>query len=80
MAEQEDRLKYEILTEIHTQRTRWLRNAMALVGLALAIGCTVAKDALIGGIVAGSIMFIVAVVGMVLSRKRTEKKEAESDV
>ena len=69
MAEQKDRLKYEIVTELRAGQLRWYRNVAALGGLALLIGCTVALNPLIGGIVAGTIMLAGGIAAMVLSHR-----------
>ena len=77
MAEQKDQLKHEIVTELQAERTRWIRNAMALAGLALVVGCTVALNPLVGGIVAGAFMLVIGIAGMVMGRKRTEEAKAD---
>lgn len=70
-------LKHEIITELRAGQSRSARNATALVGLALLVGCTVALNPLVGGIVAGALMFVIAVTGMIMSRKRPNDKRKE---
>ncbi|MHC4867855.1 MAG: hypothetical protein ACYTEX_27605 [Planctomycetota bacterium] len=78
MEEQEERLKQEIVAELRAGQIRFWRNAVALASLALLVGCTVALHPLIGGIVAGALGLIIAVLAMVMSReKRTVEKETD---
>ena len=75
--EQQNRLKHEILEELRARHLRWLRNTGALVGCALVVGCTTGLNPLVGGIVLGILLFSITVSGMILSRKTSDKKEAE---
>ena len=72
---EQERLKREIADDIRSSHLRWLRNVMALAGLALVVGCAVALNPLVGGIVAGVLMIAVAVSGMILSRKAQNREK-----